>query len=277
MKAAAVRRAMAFAAAAFLVLLVVVVSCFIVVVDPPLTHKSKTFFITYGDNNFKNSKQRLRKEAEATNLFDHVIVYEPQDVEKILANAPRATLDVFHEKRGGGFWIWKPLILQEQLKHMNEGDVLIYADAGCTLLNKQTDISNTISSIKKHDIGISHCKSYSSWSRKFYGRKDVVTGLVTDVDKFYSSNDESSGLEYQANRLIVQKRPSSVDFIDRWAKVAYEKPRWFTDDKSAIPNTLEFVEHRHDQTIYNALAIELDVSGETCNFNTWLRDARIRG
>lgn len=37
--------------------------------------------ITYGDDKFKRSKERLKKEAENTGWFDTITVYEPKDLD----------------------------------------------------------------------------------------------------------------------------------------------------------------------------------------------------
>ena len=40
---------------------------------------------------------------------------------------------MLEEPRGGGYWVWKPLIVREALCGLEDGDVLLYCDAGCTL------------------------------------------------------------------------------------------------------------------------------------------------
>jgi hypothetical protein len=46
-----------------------------------------------------------------------------------------ATKDVLTAERGGGFWIWKPYIIHDAINKVNPNDILVYADAGCTLNN----------------------------------------------------------------------------------------------------------------------------------------------
>jgi hypothetical protein len=41
--------------------------------------------------------------------------------------------DLLTLKRGGGYYCWKAEILLQQLDMADEGDIIIYSDAGCTL------------------------------------------------------------------------------------------------------------------------------------------------
>ncbi len=40
----------------------------------------KRTFVTYGDDNYRESLQRIKAEAEATGLFDSVRLYTPADL-----------------------------------------------------------------------------------------------------------------------------------------------------------------------------------------------------
>jgi hypothetical protein len=41
--------------------------------------------------------------------------------------------DILREQRGGGYWIWKPYIIKKHLDKINDNDILIYMDAGCSI------------------------------------------------------------------------------------------------------------------------------------------------
>lgn len=40
---------------------------------------------------------------------------------------------MFKSRKGAGYWVWKPKIVQITLEKMNDGDLLLYADTGCEL------------------------------------------------------------------------------------------------------------------------------------------------
>lgn len=38
--------------------------------------------------------------------------------------------EILTQKRGAGYWLWKPYVIYRSLLSMREGDILMYADAG---------------------------------------------------------------------------------------------------------------------------------------------------
>ena len=94
----------------------------------------KIHFITYSDdkNNssrgFTLSKKRLLNEAKKSNFFTTCKGYNYNYLPKEFKIKYNETLS---ELRGGGYWIWKYKIIEERLKEIDEGDFLIYCDAGC--------------------------------------------------------------------------------------------------------------------------------------------------
>lgn len=88
----------------------------------------KKVLITYGDSKFEISKTRFVQQAGALKIFDKIIAYSEQELSEGLRNS-----EVFKEKRGGGLWSWKPDVILTTLNNMEDGDILIYCDAGCSL------------------------------------------------------------------------------------------------------------------------------------------------
>ena len=87
----------------------------------------KRTFVTYGDEGYRESLARIGREAEATGAFDEVRLYTPADLPEPFASYTRTY------RRGGGYWLWKPFVIASELDRAAEGDIVAYADAGCTL------------------------------------------------------------------------------------------------------------------------------------------------
>lgn len=88
----------------------------------------KKTFVTYGDDNYRESLERIGREARATGVFDSVRLYTPADLPEPFASYTR------DYPRGGGYWLWKPFVIVSELDRAAEGDIVVYADAGCTLM-----------------------------------------------------------------------------------------------------------------------------------------------
>ena len=89
-------------------------------------------FITYGDDMYKVSRERIVKEALEFG-FDTAIAYKPEDFSSEFAETFK---DVLKQPRGGGYWIWKWHFILRRLNEIKYGDYLCYLDAGCTISMK---------------------------------------------------------------------------------------------------------------------------------------------
>jgi hypothetical protein len=88
------------------------------------------YFFSYGDDNYKTSKERLRQEAINFGLFNQVDMYGTEDLTKefIEKTSPYILMT-----RGAGYWLWKSYLLKKTFEKMNDGDICVYVDAGCTI------------------------------------------------------------------------------------------------------------------------------------------------
>jgi hypothetical protein len=206
-------------------------------------------FISYGNDNFKARKEGIHKEAIEMGCFNGTIkIYEPNDLSEDFKNATKSVLS---EKRGGGYWIWKPYIIYDMLKNINENDILVYADAGCTL----------------NVGGVARLKEYIGAISPSTNKSVFAMRLTTELEKKWTSTpifeyfDEPLNGEFAnsnqilATTSIYRKCPESMEFVKRWLQVAQTRPDLFTDlynDESKRTNPM-FSENRHDQSIFSMI------------------------
>ena len=86
--------------------------------------------ISYGDDMYKLAKIRLYNEAKNCGWFDTIKIYGPEDLDNSFIEKYKTILN---QKRGGGYWIWKTEIIEKRLNEINDNDILIYLDAGCSI------------------------------------------------------------------------------------------------------------------------------------------------
>jgi hypothetical protein len=87
-------------------------------------------FVTFGTAPFAAALRRIEREARATGAFAAVHAFTDADIAPEYA---RAHADVLRQPRGGGLWLWKPYFVARVLAGLAEGELLLYADAGCEL------------------------------------------------------------------------------------------------------------------------------------------------
>jgi len=205
-------------------------------------------FISYGNDTFKSAKERIKKEAEAMGIFNGTIrIYGPEDLSPEFKAAVGPTLN---EARGGGYWLWKAYIIKDMLTRLNEDDILLYADAGCSL----------------QPVGLPRLKEYVEMISKSSGKSVLGMMLPHPEQKWTSSAIfEHFGLtpedeRWTSNQILAtvsmyRKCKESLEFVNAWVKEAMEHPKLFTDEnnqESKVKNP-GFIENRHDQSIFSIL------------------------
>ena len=85
--------------------------------------------ISYGDKFYSKAKIRFKKQADDFG-FKKVTIFGPENIDKEFYNKHRQILQT---PRGGGLWFWKPYFIKQELDKLNNNDILIYLDVGCTI------------------------------------------------------------------------------------------------------------------------------------------------
>lgn len=201
---------------------------------------SKRYFITYGDGGYEQAKARICSQALAIGEFDQVIAYGPKDLSLDIQSS-----QLFQIKRGGGLWCWKPDVILTTFEKMQEGDCLVYCDAGCTL-QQAKEWSRTWKILQNHDIIASRIfQRTDRWTRR---------ELLDYMSPTNPQNWERC-FQYMATIIIIKKSYFTVRFFQEWKTLLLEHPE-FVMDVSEVERASQhptFVESRHDQSVYSAL------------------------
>ena len=89
----------------------------------------KVHFATFSDDNMKNTRERLVRQARRSGWFESVVGYSTIDL-------PNSFQEEFKEvlrlKRGAGYWIWRFPILEIMLERISYDEYFVFLDAGFT-------------------------------------------------------------------------------------------------------------------------------------------------
>ena len=214
-----------------------------------IENKPKIHFITYANNVFETAKKRLISEAVNFNVFSTVKGLGPEDI-------PQEYMEKYGEilnmKRGGGYWIWKHIIFKETFKRINDGEYLVYLDAGCCL-NKhgKNRFFEYIKLLENSDYGIVNFQQSG---------KDNIGGLCMEkewtikeifetVDVDIESEHANSG-QYLGGILIFKKNEHSKKYLEYVSNIISNNSKLVTDEYNKNGRQItEFKDNRHDQSI----------------------------
>jgi len=212
----------------------------------------KKIFISYADDNMRYSLKRIGKQAKKTGLFNEIILYTPDMLPSYVKESP-----LMAYSRGGGYWVWKPAIIWETLQKYEEGDIVVYADAGCSLnKNKLWEEYWNMLSTNYHTIVFQYKDEMPEWTR--WGQTSTKIKYWTKLSAFQYF-EKLLGHYGDYNKiwggfLICKGKHNS--FLKNWLDITLSHPELLIDPcgeeiKDQIPS---FAFHKHDQSIITPLA-----------------------
>ena len=205
----------------------------------------RSYFCTFADTRMSVSLHRIKHEAEQFNLFNGIFCFDENHLDKTFKTKhPEVCPDV----RGFGYWVWKPQIILQTLTKMDDGDVLLYADAGCHLNSKA--IKRFIDYTNQVRINQSGFLVFCSpaMPERYYTKGDLL-----DYFSIRSDSKMTESGQIQATAFLMRKDKQTVEVINRWLQVMTEYPNLIDDSPSRSPNLSGFREHRHDQSVFSIL------------------------
>ena len=88
--------------------------------------------INYANEGFQKA-QKLNLETALQWGADKVIGYTPADMDEAFKEKNKEILSI---PKGNGVYLWKPYFLNKAYQELQDGDYLIYTDAGSIYVNK---------------------------------------------------------------------------------------------------------------------------------------------
>jgi hypothetical protein len=224
--------------------------------EAPATGPAKTHFVTFGTASYRERQDFVGRTAVAFADIDGVVAWN----EKTLAATPHyeQCKPILGERRGAGFYAWKPLIILAQLERVRDGDWVVYSDIGRAM---PYAIYHRIDPLRIWALAsngglfpgvyIPDCGPNRRWTKR-----DCFVRMGCDSAYFWDQP------QLQASFSLWQKNAASVAFVRQWLQFACDRAV-ITDDPNVcgLANLPEFIDHRHDQSVLTNLALKLEITG----------------
>ena len=215
----------------------------------------KTYLISYANNaKWYRSQYVLNTTAKGKGV-DGVISYNPSNLDNdfklrhqnFFGEAPISS-------RGGGFWMWKAMILIQTMNLINEDDCVIYVDSGNAVINDLSYIFETCqqNNIVFFDNRDGNYQRRTHWNKE-WTKRDAFVLMDCDEQKYYDAP------QIDASYQVYKKCDYVKGFLEEYLKYS-ENENIISDlPNITLPNLPEYIDHRHDQSILSLMAVKYDI------------------
>jgi hypothetical protein len=203
----------------------------------------KKYFINYASNGFLQSQKEGIRLSNKFNFESFALSDKDIDIDFYEKNK-----NILNQKRGGGYWLWKPYLINRFLNQISNGDYLVYMDSGAFFIK---DPSFYLEQIDEEQglIAFTMMQKTSKWTKGdcFY---DINT------NKNYEFMNEN---QVQATYIFLKKCDFSVSLVKDWLNFCTKKNLITDCDNIYMKNLPDFIDHRHDQSIFSLLCYNRNV------------------
>jgi len=217
----------------------------------------------------------------------HLVTFASDDMsisaQRCIESAERMGVDRVHRtapvkpssERGHGFWKWKPQVIlaimegdgSPFLKPLNDGDILIYADAGVEFIEPVSIVIDRMD----QDIWLFGNETL----HRHWCKRDIIDAVWKITPKNGSDQGRTASWDrfdkqVQASVIFFRVNDYTRAFVKEWLDWCLYSVKTYTevdgyktiksehflidDSPSVAPNHPEFKENRHDQAILTTLA-----------------------
>jgi hypothetical protein len=207
----------------------------------------KINFATFSDEKFKDRQKELTKQAEG--LFDVVHEYGIEWLTE--TEFYKKNQHILDQKRGAGFCLWKPFLVFETLKTMEDGDVLFYLDSADTFKNEIKDFLKAYFSNENNEIIL----TAGAFPNKDWTKRDCFILMECDEPRFHNA------IQLEAGVLAIKKTDGMVNFVEEWLGYCKNENIITTIENVHGENFPSYKDHRYDQSVLTNLALRHGING----------------
>jgi len=205
----------------------------------------KKYHINYANNRYYKSQQMCSDSARQAG-FDIIISYSYDEIDPIFKNK---NYEILKQHRGAGYWCWKSYFINKTMDQINDGDLLVYSDAGSVY--KYT-IDPLVELIKKDPNGVLSFE-LTGLIEKEYTKMDTFNLMGLNNPKYTDSSQR------EGTYIWLIKNKFTVNLVKEYLEYS-QNINIITD----LPNITgsnypEFKDHRHDQSIWSLLCKKYNI------------------
>lgn len=197
------------------------------------------YYINYSDKIFRKQQKFALKMAKKRGNFDSIIGYSRKDIDKEFYGQNK---DILNQKKGGGYWLWKPYLIYKTLNKLKFGDYLFYSDSGAFFLKSVDILINELEKYNQDIMGFELSLIELQWTKR-----ELFINMDCNKDKIINSN------QIFASFMLIKKTKLSIKFFREYLKYGCNEINITDKYINYIKQRDNFIDHRHDQSIFSLL------------------------
>jgi hypothetical protein len=227
----------------------------------------KKVFFTFGsDNNPERPHilhcNYLAEQVKKLDIFDEINVLTDVNLKNDKPFWERHGEFIQNNKRGYGYWVWKPYLILQMMNKLNDGDILLYLDSQCRIdLNQKQFLMEYLEIVKKNKILFTPWKDVPAYEYCF-NKMDLVHKLDMQNHELLNTYQNQSCI------ILIYVCDEIKELFKSIYYYACEDYHNIDDTPSIIPNHKNYWEHRHDQSLFSLLTkknnYSADITIEKC-------------
>ncbi len=221
---------------------------------------SKKYFISFASPDLKRSAERIYNQAQKLNFYDKVCIFSTNNLEE---NYKNFILNLIkkNKKVGYGYSAWKPFIINQFMKQVNNGDIIHYVDAGCHINeNGKERLKFYIQKLNHSDQGILafQYNKLEGYDEKEFEFPKIYEYKYTKADllNYFNVLQEKKithTKQYWAGNFFLKKNTFVTKFINEWIEVFEKRFDLIDDTPSKEKNFDGFIHNKSDQSVFSIL------------------------
>jgi len=208
----------------------------------------KKHLVNYSDKSHHNAQKENSNSALSVGEFDNVFSFNLQDLgeEFLLENK-----NIMSQTRGAGYWMWKPFVIKKALEMIDDNDILMYSDSGISFIKNIDEIVDIMDTTEEKLLLF---ELEDIHPNKRWTKRDCFVLMGLDKEEYLNQN------QLLASYILMRKNDFVLNFINEWLTYAKDY-RIITDspNECGLDNYVEFVDHRHDQSILSLLGRKYNI------------------
>lgn len=211
----------------------------------------KKVLVSYANEKFYRSQDLLDCSVKTIGGIDKHFKYRDSWLKQ--QGFYRENKSILSQPRGGGYWIWKPFVILEAMRELDDGALVLYADSGATAIASLNPIFELLND---RDIAFFYHGACGGERYKQYiwTKRDAFVLMGCDTEKYWDAP------HIKATYSLWRKGEKAISILKEWLNYMRD-PRIVTDmpNECGRPNFDGFIDHRHDQSVLTMLAAKYNI------------------